>query len=179
MAEREGFEPSRPVSQPTRLAGERLQPLGHLSARERHSISQEGAAAILRRRNRLLVGLLEKPDPSGSICRGGPMCPPNRSDENTENRGTHRADTQIRPYENRKPSFPHRDWPCCRHSGESRNPFAGAGEYTTAFHSLAMAGTLTKGKRRKMDSGFRRNDGGGQFRAMRIFQQPRLCRIEP
>ena len=31
MAEREGFEPSRPVSQPTRLAGERLQPLGHLS----------------------------------------------------------------------------------------------------------------------------------------------------
>ena len=33
LAEREGFEPSRPVSQPTRLAGERLQPLGHLSAR--------------------------------------------------------------------------------------------------------------------------------------------------
>ena len=47
LAEREGFEPSRPVSQPTRLAGERLQPLGHLSARGRYSISQEGVVAIL------------------------------------------------------------------------------------------------------------------------------------
>ena len=47
LAEREGFEPSRPVSQPTRLAGERLQPLGHLSARDRHSISQDGVVAIL------------------------------------------------------------------------------------------------------------------------------------
>ncbi len=47
MAEREGFEPSRPVSQPTRLAGERLQPLGHLSTRGRYSISQEGVVAIL------------------------------------------------------------------------------------------------------------------------------------
>ena len=47
MAEREGFEPSRPVSQPTRLAGERLQPLGHLSTRGPYSISQEGVVAIL------------------------------------------------------------------------------------------------------------------------------------
>ena len=47
VAEREGFEPSRPVSQPTRLAGERLQPLGHLSTRGRYSISQEGVVAIL------------------------------------------------------------------------------------------------------------------------------------
>ena len=31
MAERMGFEPTRHVSTPTPLAGERLQPLGHLS----------------------------------------------------------------------------------------------------------------------------------------------------
>src|SRR4051794_30762025 len=31
MAEREGFEPSRELAPPTRLAGECLQPLGHLS----------------------------------------------------------------------------------------------------------------------------------------------------
>jgi hypothetical protein len=32
LAEREGFEPSVEVSPHTRLAGEHLQPLGHLSA---------------------------------------------------------------------------------------------------------------------------------------------------
>src|SRR4051794_2211615 len=31
VAEREGFEPSRELAPPTRLAGECLQPLGHLS----------------------------------------------------------------------------------------------------------------------------------------------------
>ncbi len=31
LAEREGFEPSRRLTPPTRLAGERLRPLGHLS----------------------------------------------------------------------------------------------------------------------------------------------------
>jgi hypothetical protein len=31
MAEREGFEPSRGLSSPTRLAGERFRPLSHLS----------------------------------------------------------------------------------------------------------------------------------------------------
>ena len=31
MAEREGFEPSKRISPLTRLAGERLKPLGHLS----------------------------------------------------------------------------------------------------------------------------------------------------
>jgi hypothetical protein len=33
QAEREGFEPSRELAPPTRLAGECLQPLGHLSGR--------------------------------------------------------------------------------------------------------------------------------------------------
>ncbi len=33
LAEREGFEPSRHISAPTPLAGERLQPLGHLSVK--------------------------------------------------------------------------------------------------------------------------------------------------
>ncbi len=32
MAERKGFEPSRRYNTPTPLAGERLRPLGHLSA---------------------------------------------------------------------------------------------------------------------------------------------------
>ena len=32
MAEREGFEPSRGLSSPTRLAGERFRPLSHLSS---------------------------------------------------------------------------------------------------------------------------------------------------
>jgi site-specific DNA recombinase len=36
-AEREGFEPSRELAPPTRLAGECLQPLGHLSGSENHS----------------------------------------------------------------------------------------------------------------------------------------------
>ena len=31
LAEREGFEPSRGLSSPTRLAGERFRPLSHLS----------------------------------------------------------------------------------------------------------------------------------------------------
>ena len=35
MAEREGFEPSVEVSPHTRLAGEHLRPLGHLSSRRR------------------------------------------------------------------------------------------------------------------------------------------------
>ena len=43
--------------------------------------------------------------------RGGYMCPPNCPDENTEKW----ENTQVLPYENRKPS-PH-------HSGGSRNPF--------------------------------------------------------
>ena len=48
----------------------------------------------------------------------------------------------------------------CRHSGESRNPFAGAGENTAAFHSPPMRGNSErKAKGVKMDSGFRRNDG--------------------
>jgi site-specific DNA recombinase len=34
LAEREGFEPSRELAPPTRLAGECLQPLGHLSGRD-------------------------------------------------------------------------------------------------------------------------------------------------
>ena len=47
--------------QPTRLAGERLQPLGHLSARGRHSISQPGAVAIL---------IAENFRPAAAIARG-------------------------------------------------------------------------------------------------------------
>ena len=38
MAEREGFEPSIPFVRYTRLAGERLRPLGHLSAMDIHQV---------------------------------------------------------------------------------------------------------------------------------------------
>ena len=41
MAEREGFEPSMQLSPHTRLAGERLQPLGHLSAYFTFSVKEE------------------------------------------------------------------------------------------------------------------------------------------
>ena len=47
VAEREGFEPSRELEPPTRLAGERLRPLGHLSiyphnSRGASQVSQPG-----------------------------------------------------------------------------------------------------------------------------------------
>ncbi len=101
-----------------------------------------------------------------------------------KNGRTHRADTQVRPYENRTP----------RHSGESRNPFS---PLSLAFRpaalspdrrryghrhiypphpfrirarrSLPRAGIKceNESKNHKMDSGFRRNDGG--FPASRGF----------
>ena len=40
LAEREGFEPSRELAPPTRLAGECLQPLGHLSTCARHALER-------------------------------------------------------------------------------------------------------------------------------------------
>src|SRR6185503_2285319 len=47
-AEREGFEPSRELAPPTRLAGECLQPLGHLS----WDVSAAGPPAVDSRRGR-------------------------------------------------------------------------------------------------------------------------------
>ena len=44
---------------------------------------------------------------------------------------------RVRPYENRTP----------RHSGESRNPFAGAGGHTAGFHSPLMR--ENRGERQK------------------------------
>ncbi len=52
-AEREGFEPSRELAPPTRLAGECLQPLGHLSGRP--IVGEESPA--LRKHLRRLRGL--------------------------------------------------------------------------------------------------------------------------
>jgi hypothetical protein len=40
--EREGFEPSRELAPPTRLAGECLQPLGHLSGPRNLSVAPSG-----------------------------------------------------------------------------------------------------------------------------------------
>src|SRR3954467_11105642 len=44
-AEREGFEPSRELTPPTRLAGECLQPLGHLSGGGEISLGQTDFSA--------------------------------------------------------------------------------------------------------------------------------------
>ena len=49
LAEREGFEPSRELAPPTRLAGECLQPLGHLSGVENHSAAIEPPPTGLKR----------------------------------------------------------------------------------------------------------------------------------
>jgi hypothetical protein len=46
-AEREGFEPSRELAPPTRLAGECLQPLGHLSGVENHSAGLREMARLV------------------------------------------------------------------------------------------------------------------------------------
>ena len=47
-----------------------------------------------------------------------------------------------------------------RHSGESRNPFAGADERTAMYPSPSMRKNLDERQNSiKMDSGFRRNDG--------------------
>ena len=45
-----------------------------------------------------LKGLLKKPHQSCSTRRGGPVCPPNRSDENTENGSTHSQTYMSDPY---------------------------------------------------------------------------------
>src|SRR5436190_21743254 len=45
-AEREGFEPARELAPPTRLAGECLQPLGHLSGRLRDCMRRSVALPI-------------------------------------------------------------------------------------------------------------------------------------
>src|SRR2546423_4528601 len=61
-AEREGFEPSRELAPPTRLAGECLQPLGHLS----WDLWAAGPPGIDSRRGR--IGGLPSPP---STWRGG------------------------------------------------------------------------------------------------------------
>ncbi len=73
LAEREGFEPSRGFKPPTRLAGERLRPLGHLSRYQRgyqdpqHSPSYVAAFSILWAHRRVYEhtnpGFMSPPEP--------------------------------------------------------------------------------------------------------------------
>src|SRR3954454_22915052 len=59
--EREGFEPSRELAPPTRLAGECLQPLGHLSWERLTAGGAPGRATL----GDLAEGLPSPPDPGG------------------------------------------------------------------------------------------------------------------
>ena len=75
-AEREGFEPSRELAPPTRLAGECLQPLGHLSGRENITAGCSAHARASRNRDGLASLRVRA---AGSRLGRAPMAPTSRT----------------------------------------------------------------------------------------------------